>query len=278
MRKFTKLAAAAILGGISTVSANAGIQISSQRATTTSGGDALFDVIRFYAKLDVGGPEVTAGATGLSLANITMTSSQQFKFGFTDRTGDGIGDWDPIRIGTTDGTNANSPLTNNANTNTFIAVRPYDAVAGNQGGAITPPGGLNNIYPEPSVGPAPQDSQDNDGDQQLSTGDFDPRTIYQSPLAGFPTSPGLKGFRVEVFNSIVDPSAMPGNANYNRGALFAVAVVPKGTAVTITGSIAADKGNQQAVNFTDGGVPEPTSLGLAAVGAVGMLARRRRKA
>jgi hypothetical protein len=174
---------------------------------------------------------------------------------------------------------AQSPLTENSNVSTLVAVRPYDAPAASQGGAIVIPSGLYALYPNPTVGDGkapPQDSQDNDGDGTVSPGDFDPRTIYQSPLvAGFQSSPGLKTFRVEMFNSAIDPSAMPGNANYDRGAMFAIAVVPKGTAVNILGSIAADKGDQTPVNFTDG-VPEPATIGLVSIAAVGMLARRRR--
>jgi len=277
-------AAASIAAGLMAASsAQATILVKSTRTTVTTGGDALFDVIRFYGQVQAGGTETAQGATGIQSVAVTMTALEggQFKFGFTDRTADGIPDWDPVRIPTTAGTASSSPLTDNANVNTFIASRPYDAAANAQGGPLSIPNGLYAIYPTPGFGDGkapPQDSSDNDGDNMLSPGDFDPRTIYQSPLVvGFQTSPGLKQFRVEMFNATVDPSAMPGNANYNRGALFAVAVVPHLQSVNITGSLAADKGDQTAVNYTDA-IPEPASIGLLGLGAVGFLARRRRQA
>jgi len=285
-------AVAAVVTGMAMASSSeASIIVKSTRTTVTGGGDSLFDVIRFYAQIVPGGSETTQGATGLSAAAITMTADQAFKFGFVDRTGDQLPDWDPIRISPVSGGLAASPLTDNNNVNTIVAVRPYDAPAANQGGSISIPSGLYAIYPTPNVGDGkapPQDSQDNDGDQTVSPGDFDPRTIYQSPLvAGFQTSPGLKTFRVEMFNSAVDPSALPGNANYTRGvnnrgddyggAMFAIAVVPHLTTVNINGSLAADKGDQQAVNFTDA-VPEPGSVALIGAVGLGLLGRRRRKA
>lgn len=282
MRKATLLAAAAIIGGLG-LSAQADISVTSTRTTITTGANALFDVIRFYAKISAGGTEVQQGATGLNSAAITMSSTAQFKFGFVDRTGDGLPDWDPIRISPVAGTASNSPLTDNATVNTIIAIRPYDAVAASQGGSITIPTGLYSLYPTPNVGDgkaAPQDSVDNDGSGDVTPGDFDPRHLYQSPLvAGFTDSPGLKTFRIEMFNSAVDPAALPGNANYARGAMFAVAVVPKGAAVTIVGNLAADKGPQTQVSLTDGGVaPEPATFGLLGIGAMGFLGRRNRKA
>jgi len=287
MRKTAAILAAAVLG-LAGVSANADILVSSVRSVGVVGSaDDKFDIVRFYAQLSPGGAEVQAGATGLFLAGITMSSTGEFKFGFIDKNSDSIPDWDPVRLNATSGGTAASPLTNNSTTSTFIAPRPYDKPAANQGDFSDPQKALAAVYPLPFQGdgktPA-QASNDVDGDGTLSPGDFDPKTIYQSPLVQ-PGSPGLKSFRVEAFNSTLDTSAAPGDPNYARGALFAVAVVPHGASVRIQGTqtpnfnggLEANQGNIQQVDFTDG-VPEPTSLGLLGVIGAGILGRRSRRA
>jgi len=286
MRKATLLAASVL--GLAGVSANADILISSTR-TPGTGGNAGFDVVRFFAKFSPGGAEVQQGATGLSVVGITMDAAQPFKFNFSDQNVDGIPDWDPVRLNTTNGGVAASPLLDNANVGTFIATRPYDKPAAQQGGSLQTPNGLYAIYPDPAGANAgkngPQQSNDVDGSGGLTPGDFDPKTVYQTPVlqAG---SPGLKKFRVEEFNSFFDTSANPTDPNYARGALFAVAVIPTGVPVHIQGTqppnfagggVTGDKGPQQDVNYTDP-VPEPGTLALVGIAGMGLLSRRRRQA
>jgi len=87
-----------------------------------------------------------------------------------------------------------------------------------------------------------------------------------------PPAPGATSFNIQGFPSsppVASTNAVP----------FAVAVVPTGAPVTITGFIAGDLGTPsgEPVNVTNGtGVPEPASLGLLGIGSLGLLARRRR--
>jgi hypothetical protein len=63
------------------------------------------------------------------------------------------------------------------------------------------------------------------------------------------------------------------------GALFATAIVPASATVTVTGQLAGDVGQAQTIApFAVLPIPEPASLTLLGLGAIGFLGRRRRTA
>jgi hypothetical protein len=286
MRKTTLIAAAAALalsGGI----ANAAITVSSTRVTGT-GGDAAFDIVRFYAKAVPGTTEDTSSglqSAALTLSTFAAEGTPTFHFKFSDQNSDSFPDWDPTGKGSAgSGGTAGSALTNTTTIGSFIGVRPYDKPNNQQGSFDLPPG--SGLYPTPGSlsdsHTGPQQSFDADGDGTLGNdpGDVNPILLYQDKLSSF---------RVEGFNSTTDPSLLSSDANGGRGALFAVGVVPHGAAVQVqgvflpnftAGGLATDKTDAQDINFIDTGtnVPEPTSIALLGLGAMGFLARRRRQA
>lgn len=101
-------------------------------------------------------------------------------------------------------------------------------------------------------------------------GDFAP----DQAIAPEYTSNSVTSFHVE--GAHVPPSGQAGLiANTGSGALFAVAIVPTGTPVTVFGEVAGDTGDKVSIQATDP-IPEPASLSLLGLGAMGLMARRRR--
>jgi hypothetical protein len=266
--------------------ADAAIEVYRTR-TPGTGANAGFDVVRFFAKFTPGGPE--DASTGLQSAALTLSTFRVpgdtspepfFRFRFTDQNADSFPDWDPTGLASRgSGGTASSALTNNSTIGSFIGVRPYDLPSNQQGSFDPPPG--SGIYPFPLTGngrTGPQESFDADGGGTLGDdpGDVNPITLYQDKL---------NSFRVEGFNPVVDPSAKSTHPNGARGALIAVAVVPTGAflrlqGVTVpnfmAGGLATPATNAQNIEHVDW--PEPSSMVLAGVGAVGLLGRRRRTA
>jgi hypothetical protein len=286
MRKTTLFAAAAALA-LSGSMANAAITVTSTRVAGT-GADSAYDIVRFFAKAVPGTAE--DASTGLQSAAITLStfaagSTPTFHFKFSDQNSDTFPDWDPTGKGSAgSGGTVGSALTNTTTIGSFVGVRPYDKPGNQQGSFDLPPG--SGVYPMPASPTnshdGPKSSFDADGDGTLGSdpGDVDPVALYQDKLTSF---------RVEGFNSVVDPSLLSSDANGGRGALFAVGVVPHGAAVQAqgvflpnftAGGLATPSTSPQNIDFVDTGtnVPEPTSMALLGLGAMGFLARRRRQA
>jgi hypothetical protein len=205
-----------------------------------TGGLAGFDIFRLYALVSPTGTE--AGATGLQSVDAIVTTVGNQKFKFTDYDfSDAVPDSDVL------GKTSSLPTTNTTTVGTFLkvgSVGSFNVVT------VLPPGYIS----------------DPDGN---GTTDTDPQTNYAA----------VKSFRVAGFNTNPDTAGVGGNGG--KGALFGVVVVPHGAGLQTEGQVvaqvAAEKGSPYTLTF-DLLVPEPTSLGLISIGAIGLLARRRRQA
>jgi hypothetical protein len=248
MRVRTLLAAAAGLM-LSGAAANADIVVTFTRAAGT-GNNAGQDVIRFFGAFS---PTSPVGQVASALQSVSGSididdahspANSVLKFRFVDENGDSINDadTDSSTVGTRTTTASNATL------GTHFRIGPTGA------GAWTP------VLVEP-------------------TGD----TSVTDPNTGDPIGPqpeqnygGLKHFRVEGANPL-SPDAAGETASAGQpgaGALFAVAVVPTGANVRVFGQIAGNAGPIE--NFDVSTFPEPGTLSVLGVGALGLLRRRRR--
>ena len=233
MRIKSLLAAAALMVGAQAASASYVFT-----EVVLAGGGAGNEVHQYYAKINPTGTE--SAATGLQSVDGHMTiTAGKFKFKFIDTNTDGI----PDAAVTGQGISDTVARTGTAATlGTFI--RAGDPTAGSFFAAVVTP--LN------------QESKDIDGDGIADPG-FDPSVNYAN----------VKDFRVAgVIQGGKDIKAV----SDSKGALFAMAVVPTGTAVSFSGSLAPDAGPITPFAFA---VPEPGSLSV--IGVAGLLLGRRRR-
>jgi hypothetical protein len=244
MKLKTKLIGGFAALALSTLSANATIVPVVEQASGT-GALAGFDIFRVFAKLTADGTET--GATGIQSIDITVdstVSNSNMKFKFTDLDGgsDAVNDADVIGKTMAVGT---------ATTNTTTVGSFFRA-----GGAS----GFNVVQINP-----PGSDSDPDGDGVTNT---DPTVNYAA----------VKAFRVVGFNPTPDTTGIGGNGG--KGALVGLVVLPHTAGpveANVTMNVAAEKGAPYLFVFPLP-VPEPTSMGLLGLGAIGLLARRRRQA
>jgi hypothetical protein len=247
MKKWTKLVLGAAIA-MASASASANIVVTSTR-TPGTGATLGFDVVRFFAAFNSASAEAVAGASGLQSVNATLESSPgALKFKFSDFDFDLENDVD------VNGATIPDPIARANNSNNIgTMVR------------VVPAGSFSNA----SVAPTGSRS-DPDGDG----------TPNSSPSQTFAN---VKSFRVEGFQKNppdgpgFDPAAKTDSAIPGSGALFAVAVVPTGSAVHAIGELSADKGSLNAFDVTSG-IPEPTSLAVLGLAGTALLGRRRRTA
>ncbi|MDB5323061.1 MAG: hypothetical protein JWN40_4692 [Phycisphaerales bacterium] len=241
--------------------------------TPGTGDYAGFDIIRYFAGFDAAtSDEATQGAKGVQTLSIKMstTGTGTFKVGFTSASGF------PPRTtanvyGQTFGTSSQSDaILRSASSSTDQAT--YEAF-GSMGSLRDP---LNNGFSVQAL--------EISSDGTTFTPVADKVNGIQNPTAVNQAMFGnLKGLRVDGFlqnppgSTAFDPTAKTAaftNAP-GQGALIGLVVVPHGQAVRAQGSIQADRGGPSF--FDTAGVPEPTSIGLLCIGAVGILGRRRTK-
>jgi len=267
---FVALAAPVLLAS----SAQAAITVT---GTTTPGTGAYagFDILRWFAAFPTNGPEATAGATGLQSVKTTLTI-------VTDPITKTV-DSDPTHVFQyVNGQFVGASTPSNPDV-AIIGERSDDASSRN----LTDPGDAAGFLALGS-GVFVHDDGGNgfslqglfvDGVQK-SLSAFNSSNATTNGLALFKNA---KSFRVEGFvpqpgggATGSDPAAKTAAAGQTgAGALFAIAVVPHGALVNATGLLAADKGDTQGFDLTIP-VPEPGSLTMIGLGAMGLLARRRR--
>jgi hypothetical protein len=233
--------------------------------TPGTGQYAGLDIIRWFAALSPTGDEKAAGATGLQSAKVTLTildpgASNVFQYITGQFAGAPNANQDVAVLGERQDDATARTLNDKGDASVFAA----------QGSGIF-------IHDDNGIGFSLQglfvDGVSKGPGAQNNTGTANGFNLFQNAksfrIEGFVPQPGggVTGSDSQAFTAAVGTKG--------AGSLFTIAVVPHNVAVNAQGILAADKGNQSNFDVTDP-VPEPATLGLVSLAAVGMLARRRR--
>jgi hypothetical protein len=248
-----QLLAAAVVG-LSGVSANAAMTITSTRVPGT-GDLAGFDIVRFFAAAAENGPEKAAGTTGLFVANVELSTPTTFKFltGQFAPPNNGAANPDVDLFGAQ--SEDTQVRTTTEGYGTYIGLRDPD-------------------FDPFFVAGLKADGVDVGASKGNSSATNNPSQFFAN----------VKSFRVEgVVNNTAgtvsgDPQVFSSSVGQKgAGAIFAVAVVPTNATARAIGEVGGNAGPTTTFDETNA-IPEPGTFGLLGLTVGGMLMRRRRQA
>jgi hypothetical protein len=256
MRRAALLTASVIGLGLATIASAAPQQtfqgfVLDNRRIVGTGTMAGFDIVQFFVRNT--GTGLQTGTTKLLATDLTVMSNNdqlnpsaagvaaRLKFDFRDiDQSDTVGDANILGAGLAP---AGTGLQGS-----YVRIGAL--------GSVTVPPGDAGFDPAP-----PARLSDNNGDSEP---DNDPAAKFAN----------LKSFRVVLFNTAAPDATSASNGGL--GAFLAEAVVPTGVAAPrIVGGISAEQGASVPIDYT-APIPEPTTLTVLGLGAMGLLGRRRR--
>jgi hypothetical protein len=260
-------ASMALVAGMAiTSSSEAAFTVTATR-TPGTGAYAGLDIVRWFGALSPTGDEKTAGATGLQSAKVTLSfvnpaASDVFQYITGQFAGSPNANQDVAILGERQDDGTARSLQDKGDATNFAAQGTGIFIHDDNGIGFS----LQGLFVDGvSKGPGAQNN----------TGAANGFALFQNAksfrIEGFVPQPGggVTGSDSQAFTTSTGPGA---------GSLFAIAVVPRTATVNALGTLAPDKGNQSDFDVTVPPVPEPATLGLVSIAAVGMLARRRRRA